>query len=300
MKKIKALAVLMAVLMTVAVVTVCAQSVTASVTEEEAVGFTGETYYDDFYDATGHCEDWANYTIRQESNYCKDNEVFTGNTYGVHTLTYTAPEDLEIVSFKFTLYHEDEGVTLTDYTTFTPMECKTAENDVWMLKGSFANTSPVTVKKGDPLLTADIKIDVEYCGFNESTGVNIVVYLSIDELKVKTADGYKVIIGDEDETDPVDVTTLPEETTDPMIATTSPAAPTDPAGTVIIGDANNDGAVDTLDAVLVQKHAGEKIRLTDEQIYIADVNNDGNADTLDAVLIQEFAAGLITEFPDKA
>ena len=257
-----------------------------------------------FYDSTGHCEDWANYNIRQDSNYCKDNEVFTGNTYGSHTLNFTAPEDLDIVSFKFTLYHEEEGVTLSSYTPFTAMDCKTAEDDIWMLKGSFADASPVTVKKGEPLLTADIEIDVEYCSYGELTGVNTVVYFSVDELTVKTADGYKVIIKDMDATEPeevttipADVTTFPAEPTYPVIATTSPEASTEPGKPVIFGDANNDGNVDTLDAVLVQKYTAERILLTAEQIYAADVNKDGVADTLDAILIQQFAAGIISVFP---
>ena len=257
-----------------------------------------------FYDSTGHCEDWANYNIRQDSNYCKDNEAFTGNTYGSHTLNFTAPEDLDIVSFKFTLYHEEEGVTLSSYTPFTAMDCKTAEDDIWMLKGSFADASPVTVKKGEPLLTADIEIDVEYCSYGELTGVNTVVYFSVDELTVKTADGYKVIIKDMDATEPeevttipADVTTFPAEPTYPVIATTSPEASTEPGKPVIFGDANNDGSVDTLDAVLVQKYTAERILLTAEQIYAADVNKDGVADTLDAILIQQFAAGIISVFP---
>ncbi len=306
MIKIKLLAALMAVIMTVTVAAVCSQSVTASVTDEEAIGFTysGE---DDYEDSTNHCEDWANYNIRQDSNYCKDNEVFTGNTYGSHTLNFTAPEDLDIVSFKFTLYHEEEGVTLNSYTPFTAMDCKTAEDDIWMLKGSFAGASPVTVKKGDPLLTADIEIDVEYCTYGELTGVNTVVYFSVDELTVKTANGYEVIIKDMDATEPeevttvpADVTTFPAETTYPVVATTSPADTTEPVEPVIKGDVNNDGSVDILDAILIQKYAGEKIQLTDEQIHIADVNNDGNADTLDAILIQEYAAGIITEFPNRS
>ena len=249
-----------------------------------------------FYDSTGHCEDWANYNIRQDSNYCKDNEVFTGNTYGSHTLNFTAPEDLDIVSFKFTLYHEEEGVTLSSYTPFTAMDCKTAEDDVWMLKGSFAGESPVTVKKGEPLLTADIEIDVGNCSYGELTGVNTTVYFSVDELTVKTADGYKVIIKDIDATEPEEVTTFPAETTYPVVATTSPYEPDKP---FVFGDANNDGDVDILDAALVQKFAAEKIQLTAEQIYAADVNKDGVADTLDAILIQQFAADIISVFPEK-
>ena len=85
-----------------------------------------------------------------------------------------------------------------------------------------------------------------------------------------------------------------------MIATSSPADTTEPVEPVIKGDVNNDGSVDILDAILIQKYAGEKIQLTDEQIHIADVNNDGNADTLDAILIQEYAAGIITEFPNRS
>ena len=249
-----------------------------------------------FYDSTGHCEDWANYNIKQDSNYCKDNEVFTGNTYGEHTLNFTAPDDLDIVSFKFTLYHEEEGVTLNSYTPFTAMDCQTAEDDIWMLKGSFAGESPVTVKKGEPLLTADIEIDVGNCSYGELTGVNTTVYFSVDELTVKTANGNKVIIEDMDSTEPEEMTTLPAEPTYPVIATTSPEASTEPGKPVIIGDANNDGNVDTLDAVLVQKYAAERILLTAEQIYAADVNKDGVADTLDAILIQQFAAGIISVF----
>lgn len=250
-----------------------------------------------FYDSTGHCVDWANYNIKQDSNYCKDNEVFTGNLYGNHTLNFTAPEDLEIVNFKFTLYHEERGVTLNSYTPFTAMDCQTAEDDIWMLKGSFAGESPVTVKKGEPLLTADIEIDVENCSYGELTGVDTTVYFSVDELTVKTANGNKVIIGDMDATEPEEVTTIPAEPTYPVIATTSPEASTEPGKPVIFGDANNDGNVDTLDAVLVQKYAAERILLTAEQIYAADVNKDGVADTLDAILIQQFAAGIISVFP---
>lgn len=307
MKKIKLLAVLMAVVMTVAVVTVCAQTVTASVTEEKEIGFTYSDVEDNTYEgSTNHCVDWANYNIKQDSNYCKDNEVFTGNLYGEHTLNFTAPEDLEIVNFKFTLYHEERGVTLNSYTPFTAMDCQTAEDDIWMLKGSFAGESPVTVKKGEPLLTADIEIDVGNCSYGELTGVNTTVYFSVDELTVKTANGYEVIIKDMDATEPeevttvpADVTTIPAETTFPVIATTSPEAATQPGKPVIFGDANNDGDVDTLDAALVQKFAAERTLLTAEQIYAADVNNDGIADTLDAILIQQFAADIITVFPKK-
>ena len=42
----------------------------------------------------------------------------------------------------------------------------------------------------------------------------------------------------------------------------------------ITGDLNGDGAVDILDATIIQKYAVDKTKLTDLQLNIADVNND--------------------------
>ena len=66
-----------------------------------------------------------------------------------------------------------------------------------------------------------------------------------------------------------------------------------------IGDVNNDGNVDILDAALAQKHSVGKANITEEQLAFADVNNDGVVDILDAAEIQKFAAGIITEFKKK-
>ena len=57
-----------------------------------------------------------------------------------------------------------------------------------------------------------------------------------------------------------------------------------------MGDVNNDGVVDILDAVLVQKYSADKAELSQEQIKVADFNGDGNVDILDATAIQKTAA----------
>ena len=67
----------------------------------------------------------------------------------------------------------------------------------------------------------------------------------------------------------------------------------------LIGDVNNDGTVDVLDAALVQKYAAGKADLNKYQLFVADVNDDNNVDVLDAATIQKFAAGKITEFEKK-
>jgi hypothetical protein len=68
---------------------------------------------------------------------------------------------------------------------------------------------------------------------------------------------------------------------------------------VKIGDVNNDGAVDVLDANMIQKYAVDKITLTDSQKYAADVNNDGTVDVLDANMIQKYAVDKIDHFPKE-
>lgn len=300
MKKSKFLLVLTALVLAVAVTAACSLSAAASVTEESKIGFTGPGYDDYFEDSTGHCVEWSEYTLTQESNYCEDNNAFSGYVYGEHTLNFTAPEDLEIVSFGFTLFHDYPGVTLDSYKTFTDMECETAEDNTWMLKGNCTLSSSVPVKKGEPLLTADVAVDFSNNDNGYYTGIDTVVYFSVDWLVVETADGYKTIVGSEDKTEPI--TYEPSAPSYPMIATTSPEAvtepvnPTNPDYQEIIGDANSDGAVDVLDASLVQKYSADKAQLTPEQIFAADVNNDGIADTLDALMIQKLAAGKITGF----
>lgn len=297
MKKSKFLLVLTALVLAVAVTAACSLSAAASVTEESKIGFTGPGYDDYFEDSTGHCVEWSEYTLTQESNYCEDNNAFSGYVYGEHTLSFTAPEDLEIVSFGFTLFHDYPGVTLESYKTFIDMECETAEDNTWMLKGNCTLSSSVPVKKGQPLLTADVAVDFSNNDNGYYTGIDTVVYFSVDWLVVKTADGYKTVVGDEDETQPI--TYEPSDPSYPMIATTSPEAvtepvnPTNPDYQEILGDANNDGAVDVLDASLVQKYSADKAQLTPEQVYAADVNNDGIADTLDALMIQKLAADKI-------
>lgn len=72
----------------------------------------------------------------------------------------------------------------------------------------------------------------------------------------------------------------------------------------IMGDVNQDGKVDIMDAVRIQKGIATaapiqslEYRLIDTQRYHAagDINNDGYVDVLDAVEIQKYAAGKIQE-----
>lgn len=69
---------------------------------------------------------------------------------------------------------------------------------------------------------------------------------------------------------------------------------------VTIGDLNNDGISDVLDAVMIQKYTVDKTELNKQQLLAADVNNDNVVDILDAIMIQKFAAGKIEGYPHRA
>ena len=64
----------------------------------------------------------------------------------------------------------------------------------------------------------------------------------------------------------------------------------------MLGDVNNDGKINMLDAILVQKHGIGLTALTDTQLQIADVTGDGNVNIRDAILIQKYSLGLLSGF----
>ena len=63
-----------------------------------------------------------------------------------------------------------------------------------------------------------------------------------------------------------------------------------------LGDVNEDGKVDFLDAITVLRYDAEIIQITDEQMKIAEVNKDGKVDFLDAIMILRYDAEIIDRF----
>ena len=76
--------------------------------------------------------------------------------------------------------------------------------------------------------------------------------------------------------------------------------PEDPEPEVLIGDVNNDGVVDVMDSIMIQRFSTETVELTDDQKYVADVNNDGEVDIIDAMQIQKHTVEKLDEFEKKA
>ena len=68
------------------------------------------------------------------------------------------------------------------------------------------------------------------------------------------------------------------------------------APSVMLGDLNGDGKVNTADAVQILKSAAGMIVLDEKQQLAGDTNHDGKVNTADAVLILKYAAGMISAF----
>jgi endoglucanase len=86
-----------------------------------------------------------------------------------------------------------------------------------------------------------------------------------------------------------DPTPTPDSTATP---TTTPA-PTEPGCAYANGDANGDGSIDIVDALLVAQHY-VGLDPTNFQSCAADANNDGTIDIVDALLIAQCYVGLIS------
>src|SRR5882672_638034 len=67
----------------------------------------------------------------------------------------------------------------------------------------------------------------------------------------------------------------------------------------LLGDVNNDGAINGTDAQYVLQAVVGTRTLTPAQRADADVDGDGDVDVADAQLIQQFTSGTITQFPRR-
>ena len=235
---------------------------------------TQNTTEDPYEDPTGHCTDDAMYHLSGDSNYCPATPEFSGWDYGWHTLDFVAPEDLEILSLDFTLYHESSITTLDEYSAFSDEMVFEPGTDQVLLSGNFTSLDPVLVMKGESLLKTEISITTDY-----DTELVDMVYLSINNMTVKTADGERVIFKDGIRVDKNPI--------------------------VFVGDVDKNGKVNINDATMLQRHLAE---FTDaegksiideadtELVKRADANRDNMISVLDVTEIQRYVAEMIDRF----
>ncbi|MBE6608660.1 MAG: hypothetical protein E7633_08920 [Ruminococcaceae bacterium] len=71
---------------------------------------------------------------------------------------------------------------------------------------------------------------------------------------------------------------------------------------ILLGDANNDGEVNAIDAMYILQYDAELIDAEEINLELADVNGDGKVNSIDAMYVLRYDAELIEKFPaeDKA
>ena len=90
---------------------------------------------------------------------------------------------------------------------------------------------------------------------------------------------------------------ITENSASPLILSLTTVTVSEP--TITLGDVNNDGKADNLDAALVYAYYNGRQAFSAQQLAAADVNGDGKVDNQDAALIYAFYNGKITAFPAK-
>ncbi len=90
------------------------------------------------------------------------------------------------------------------------------------------------------------------------------------------------------------VKSVPTSTRTPTATRTPTRTPTPPA--ILLGDANCDGRVDSIDAALILQYSAGLLRALNCQ-QGGDVNRDGHINSIDSALILQYIAGLLDEFP---
>ena len=88
---------------------------------------------------------------------------------------------------------------------------------------------------------------------------------------------------------------ITENDASPLILSLTTVTVSEP--TITLGDVNNDGKADNLDAALVYAYYNGKQELSARQQTAADVNGDGKVDNIDAALIYALYNGKISAFP---
>ena len=184
------------------------------------------------------------------------------------SLSYTAPEDWNIINFQFALYNNTTG-TITNQSAFTPQMMFNQQDE--KLFGSVSSLDGFQVNKDESLLSFDFNCD--------ATGSIGDLYLCIEDMTVLNDKGEEVLVF------------------------ANGVRVDKPRG--IIGDVNRDGVVAIDDVTMLQKFLADFTKadgspILDEKnaddMYVADVDRDGAITVTDVTLIQRYLAEYITSF----
>ncbi len=140
-----------------------------------------------------------------------------------------------------------------------------------------------------------IGLDHQYVLGLNGTGTNVTEYYA----SYAASEGSNLDTAGK--TDPVEIETKStEETTAPTTEPATESEPTKetdpPASSKNPGDANEDGAVNIMDIILINKAIFGKAELSDQGQINADVDKSGSPDSTDSLMIMKYVVKLITSF----
>ncbi len=224
---------------------------------------------------TGHCvgtDSWEETEVTLHSNFCGGERSFILNKDDYETVTFTAPEDMEIVSFQFELSVWDDyyAIDLYDYESFADdmMYNKHPFESYKLLTGSVSSPmNPYSVKKGETIFSATITSGSTLTQYETD------IYFEVVDLMVRTPLGDVVRVSNGD-------------------------------SAFLKGDCSGNGVVDISDATMLQKHLAEfknadGTPIIDEtsakQMVVCDVTGDNKITVEDVTKIQRYLAEYIED-----
>lgn len=93
---------------------------------------------------------------------------------------------------------------------------------------------------------------------------------------------------------------LPEEEAAPVaepVALSLEIEDAAPVESVIYGDINFDGVIDSFDLILITRYVNGSMELTEDQLAVADIITDGFVTDMDAAILKMYILGKISAFP---
>ena len=207
------------------------------------------------------------------------------------TVSYKLTSSMEIVNSQWSLTYDSSKLS------YDPQKNKNGimpnvknaiinTNLTNEIRGDFSNLAlyDFTTEKDFVTVTFDI------VGTGETT-----VDLDVEFLGVAYVDSNDDVIT----AYPVDYSKLKDVTSTPgfeSMKLSGRITLNEPIETILYGDVNNDGIINVTDATLVQKHAVDLLKLSDDEFKRADVNFDGIVNIHDSTLIRKYIAGLVPYF----
>ncbi len=181
------------------------------------------------------------------------------------------------LTFRCLVREDDKNPQYFEYDSYTvPRKTRAANKANLKAEANFAVNGAYL--KADEGVTVQNVLD----GFDNTT---VEVTDAAGEVLDKTA---LIMNGDV-------VTVRNEGFTYPAAVLTVKINGTEPEPTYTLGDVNDDGKVNNLDATNVLKYDAAIIDLGDTELLAADVNADGKVNNLDATVILKYDAGIIDE-----